>query len=166
MMGGKIPSCRSEAGQWKTVTHEQYGFSVDYPAIWRYQKFGDAGYKGADDLKLMISDSLMGEFSIQFYYRAAVEPTLDDVVNWAEARLNRFNKLEEYEDVFLILDTIDGLPRHRYKFYGSLHEEVYIIRENDMFIIELNIPAHAKEYAYDNYFDYFDQIIASFRPMQ
>ncbi|MCB9420873.1 MAG: hypothetical protein H6667_13785 [Ardenticatenaceae bacterium] len=168
MMGGEIPSCRSEVGQWKTVTHVQYGFSVDYPAIWHPQKYGDAGYRGDHDLKLIIDDSSWSDFAVFIYYRAFNEPTIENVVNWANSRLGRYDRAIEYEEIFLIEETVNGcsITKRRYKINGALHEEVYITRQDDMFIIELQLPSYTKEYAYDDYFNYFNPIVASFRPMQ
>ena len=169
MMGGEIPSCSSEKGEWKTITNEQYNFSVDYPAIWIADTYGEFGNRGERDVKLSIEYTM-----IEFHYQAAQNPTLDDVVSWFEGRLYDLRKRvlqdedDGYEQIFFGGDVVDGHPimRRRYKLNNLMYEEVYIARQNDMFIIELQIPSHTREYAYDNYFDYFDQVVASFRPMQ
>jgi hypothetical protein len=93
---------------------------------------------------------------------------MEDVVNWANSRFSLYDRANDYEEIFSTEEVIDEhlITKHQYKLNGALYEEVYIVRQNDMFIIELQLPSYTKEYAYDDYFNYFDPIVASFRPMQ
>ena len=74
----ELPISRDSTG-WKTVTHEEYGFPLDYPAKWLAKTHGEHGYKGFDPLKLRIYESNLGGFRIYVLYQSAKNPTLDEV---------------------------------------------------------------------------------------
>ncbi len=153
------PIVRSE-GEWETVTNMEYGFSVDYPTKWKARTYGEHGFKGEDEIKLLIYRSLTGLFEIGVEYKEMPNPTLQDVVAWGESQINKSNYvlIKEEEEV------LNGYPviRQRYRLGSAMYESVHIARTNDMIIISLQ----ADEAEFDSYLEDFDAIVASFRPLE
>lgn len=164
------PLVRSE-GEWKTITNTQYGFSVDYPTKWTARVYDEHGFKGEDEVKLLIYRSSVGIFEISIEHQAMPDPTLEDVISWSQAQinnsvdtLNSLGKLSNYALITSEEENIRGhnVLRQRYTLAGAMFESVYIARTNDMIIITLQ----ADESEFDSYLEDFDAIVASFRPFE
>ena len=159
---------------WKTVSHEEYGFSIDYPSRWNAQTYDVDGRKGDKEVKLDVYSSLWGDLWISVRQNENVpKPNLNDVIDWSNQRINKYQRssLEHegdldyyFEEIFLNEDKIDeySVMRRRYQLGILLREEVYIARETDMFIITLQYP----ETGFENYLDDFNYMVNSFSPLE
>lgn len=159
------PFVRTEGG-WKTLTHEQYGFTIDYPSQWVARQYGEHGHKGADEIKLIIHRSWLS-FQITLRRKEFSNPTLEDAVAWGDAMSSHLRGgLDEqgdpaYEEMWE--DNIQGHPvvRRRYKYRSTMYEDVYIARRNDLIIIRLQ----SEEHDFYNHLPDFERIVSSLRPL-
>ncbi len=167
LLTGMWPLVRS-SGDYGTISNIEYGFAVDYPLKWSAQVYGEHGYKGADYIKLRISQSAFDQFVIHVNYQPAIEPTLQDVIAWGNELTGRFRRTSEsiaqYEEFGLQQDTLREQPiaRLRYRSRDRMYEDVYIPRDNDMIILTIQAPKDE----FDNYLEEFESIVASFRPIE
>lgn len=157
------------SNEWETITNLEYGFSVEYPTKWKAATYGEHGFKGGDDIKLRIYRSAFGAFVISVRYRAANNPSLEDVVTWGDRRIAEINGnylqrgqtgceiLDEWSDVIREQEVI----RRRYDCGDTSKEDVYIARTNDLIIIILQTDKGEL----DSYIEDFEAIVASFRPI-
>ena len=161
--------------EWKTVTNEQFNFSVDYPTKWTVLVRDENGYKGAKDVRLIIrrkgfSSDNPATFEIRIESRVMENPDLQDVVDWSDEYLERIRsgptKGYGFEEILLEEDEINGYPvmRRQYTLSSSTikFEEILIAREQDMIIITMKI---SQEY-FTRYHRDFDRIVASFGPLE
>jgi hypothetical protein len=154
---------------WKTITHDQYHFSVEYPAKWATIVHGESGHRGVDEIKLYIYRTYLENFSIRVYQIDAENPSIEEVADWGENRINRINRNEERAAFILreikfsdyMIDENKALVR-RYGNEGRIYEDVYIARPNDMIIIQLYTEADD----YDRYIGDFYRIVDSFRTIE
>ncbi|MCA9898761.1 MAG: hypothetical protein H6654_17475 [Ardenticatenaceae bacterium] len=145
---------------WEIATHDLYGFSIEYPLKWKVETYGENGYRGFDDLKLLISDgSITSIFSIYILYRESQDASLNDVRLWGdeqikENRLRAYQRGEDdFEEVFQnkeILGDKDVI-RLRYSFHGNMYEEIYFAHNNKMLIIRLQSSPQAFEENLENF---------------
>jgi len=160
---------RDEEGAWKTVEHEQYDFSLLYPAQWHARKYGVEGFKGNKTTKLAVYPSLVGTVFITVHYREASTPTVEDVVNWSQGwephqagsqntQDNSYERLE-FEEI-----ALDGheVARLRYRVGIVMREEVYIPRRNDMIVIRFQAGIEQ----FNNHEEEFEIILESFSPLE
>lgn len=163
------PIVRTEGG-WATISNLQYGFTVDYPTIWKAEIYDDYGYRGVNEIKLHIYRSLVGDVFITVRYQKRINPSLADVQEWRNILMihaNRnlsnqgkptFQEIESHEDIL----NGQSVIRRKYGNGETLLEDIYIARSNDMIIITLA----AEENEFNNYSEDFEAIVASFRPLE
>lgn len=151
---------------WERSIHEQYGFSFEYPTKWRARKYGDDGFKGENELKVIIHESWRGDFSIKIRVVRIINPTLEKAIQWGEQRIERISDLqvtrgnEAKTELFFQEEVLNGqvIARRRYQGNGILAEDVYIVRAEDFIVITLESP----ESSFDSYQDEFGRIVSSF----
>lgn len=159
--------------QWKTITHPQYGFSVDYPTKWTAQIFGKYGYRGTNDLKLSIyRNTFLGldMFEIEIWYHPAESPTLDDVVKWGDIQIAQKNRNlrergnEQYKEIKMWTSSIDdnSIIQRRFGNSAITYEDTYIAREHDMIIIRYQNETDR----FENVLTDVERVIQSFRPLE
>ncbi len=161
---GYWPLIRDE-GEIATITHDLYGFSIDYPTKWKISQYGENGYRGFDELKIRIYENNIHDFGITILQTNVLEATLHDVHSWRMQTITGPNREElKYDRVSLSEDELRGHPilRHIYTINDIKYEEVYIVRSQDM----LSIRLHAPSDEFDNYLEEFDAIVASFQPLE
>ncbi|NOZ51177.1 MAG: hypothetical protein GXP37_14210 [Chloroflexi bacterium] len=147
--------------QWKTVTHELYGFSLDYPPGWLAETYGESGFKGNRAVKLRITRGFAGTVFMRVYYQAAINPTLENVARWgqyASGTLRSGNAtIISFEQA-----ELNGYEVAKRTYRSTnIYQDVYIAREKDMIIIKLQ----AQDRDFWDFLPIFDEIVASFRPM-
>lgn len=161
---------RASDGEFRSITNEQFNFSVTYPSKWRAHTYGEGGFRGRSEVKLRIFQRQFGSFEISVSHKAAYKPTLQDVAAWGADRIEQANERLhnsgglEFEAHALTEDENAGMPVLRRSFSNErIHlEEVYIARASDMIILRLDSdkPGH------EQLLDEFNQIVKSFRPLQ
>ena len=164
-----LPFGRGPEGEWATITHEQYDFSIEYPTKWRIDTYGDEGDRGLDEVKLEIWDTNLNSFKVEIWLVPYTLPTLEDVVKWDERWLERGIKNvtsrggEGYKEIAFEDNVIQDqkVLRRAYTLGDHFYEAVYIARANDMVKIKLQSP----EDAYDSYIEDFNRVVSSFSPI-
>jgi hypothetical protein len=154
---------------WKTLMHDQYYFSIEYPGKWTATKYGESGYRGANEIKLYIYRTHFENFSIRIIQIDSENPTLEEVAGWGENRINQLNLNEDQPERILkvqnlrdyIVEGNKALVR-RYGNIGRTYEEVYIARPNDMIIIQLSAEADDIE----QFLADFYRIVDSFQTLE
>ena len=161
---GYWPLIRDE-GEIATITHDLYGFSIDYPTKWKIRQYGENGYRGFDELKIQIYENKLSDFGIAIHQTNASEAKLRDVHTWRMQTIGGLDREKyKYYRVSLSEEDLRGhtILKHIYIINSIKYEEVYIVRSNDMLSIRLYAPIDD----FDNYLDEFDAIVASFRPLE
>jgi hypothetical protein len=161
---------RADKGEFRSVTNEQFNFSVTYPARWRAHIYDEAGFRGQRELRLRIFQSQFGSFAITVSQQASARPTVEDVAAWGIERINETNEslqgsgTPKFDAQTLLEDKIAGhrVLRRKYSNGQSIFEEVYIARDTDMIIITLNSSFGQ----YEGMVNEFNQIVESFRPLE
>ncbi|MCB0033516.1 MAG: hypothetical protein KDE51_05845 [Anaerolineales bacterium] len=175
-----LSACATQSNnpQWVTVKHEQYNFSIDYPTKWVVNLYGEVGYKGVDEQKLIIGPqrptfglpSPSSTFSIIVRQRPFDNPSLQDALKWGNETIDQ-NPLQEglqtkpgYKEFLFQEEEIAGYnairQRYTYSYLGGMIiEELYIPRENDMIIISLGVQ---EEY-FNSFYPDFQRIVNSFK---
>ncbi len=156
--------------KWKTITHGEYNFTIEYPAKWRVRKYGDSGCKGEREVKLLLFPNWISNTYVEILVKPTNKPTLSDVVNWSEDRLKlyRYNATTRGDNSFRELDLREivlhdqPVMQRVYELKGNKYEEVYIARSNDMIIIRLQSPRN--EFPATERIFY--KIVESFRPLK
>ncbi|MEZ4592627.1 MAG: hypothetical protein R3D55_15995 [Chloroflexota bacterium] len=148
-----------------TITHDLYGFSIDYPTKWKIRLYDEDGYRGFDDLKVRIYENNLSQFGISILQTTASEVVLQDVYSWRMQTIGQPNQEDfKYNEISLTEDNLNGHPilRHIYTVNNTKFEEVYFVRAHDM----LSIRLHAPIGEFDNYLEEFEAIVASFQPLE
>lgn len=156
------PIIRNE-GEFVTVTHDQYGFSITYPTKWKISLYGEDGYRGNDDVKLQLYRNNFNVFRINVFQKNLSDATLEDAYYWQLEHLNRLTSDYEYSEISLNEDEIRGhaILRHQYVVNNTQFEAVYFVRASDMFSIRLQAPVGE----FESYLEEFRAIVVSFRPL-
>jgi hypothetical protein len=156
-------------GEWKTITNDLYHFSVDYPTKWSARTYGENGFKGGDETKLRIYGTFGSDFVIRILQEAAEKPTLEDVAEWSERRVNSINRGELrsryiYRELDFREDVVDGnkVFVRRYGHVETTYEEVYIARPNDMIMIQLQADTEN----FEQYLEDFYRIVDSYHTIE
>ena len=159
------------SNNWIRTTHPLYDFSLEHPEKWYVQTFGDRGYRGTEEDKMLLtSDIDIGLGVIEVNKIESLKPSLEDVANWDESRLEKLGQdsllrgESGYEEISLEREIIQGVPilRRTYSHRGFLFNAAYLARTNDMIIITMSTSPSG----YDVYIDYFNRIINSFEPLK
>ena len=146
--------------QWETITHELYGFSLDYPPRWLAETYGESGFKGNKLVKIRINRGFAGTVFVRVYYQPAIHPTLEDVERWGQyagALRSESATVLSFENTAL---NGHEVTKRTYRSTNT-YQDVYIARENDMILIQLQ----AQDSDFWDFLPTFDEIVASFRPM-
>ena len=167
---GYISTSKTQTGEWTTVTHPLYGFSLEYPDKWRVEIFNESGRKGAHEVKLLIRGREVGFSGIVIKLVQMKSPTVEDAALWDDIRLTKLGKAAHsrgeagYKQISLVEDEINGTPaiRRVYRLRDGQFEAVYIARANNFIIITLQTT---QEY-HDKYKEDFERVLESFRPLQ
>lgn len=137
-------------------------FAVEYPAGWVARTYGEHGYRGREDIKVLMYRSRRSP-DIMVRRKSPSNPSLDDVVKWNYfASIYRFKPEPKYEELFLEQDTINGerIIRRRYRYRTNVYEDVHIARERDMIVISL----HGTVDDFEAVEDEFRRVVESFPP--
>lgn len=157
-------------GEFRSITNEQFNFSVTYPSNWRAHTYGEGGFRGRSEVKLRIFQRQFGSFEISVSHKPAHEPTIQDVAAWGADRIEQANERLrnsgglEFEAHALTEDELAGVPVLRRSISNEriYLEEVYIARSTDMIILRLDSDKPRQEQRVDE----FNQIVESFRPLE
>jgi hypothetical protein len=164
-----MPFGRGPEGEWATITHEKYDFSIDFPTKWKIDTYGDEGHRGLDEVKLRIWENNLNSFKIEIWLTPYEAPTLEDVVEWDERWLERGIENvtsrggKDYKEIAFENSTIQDqkVLRRTYTLGDYFYEVVYIARTNDMAKIKLQSPKGT----YESYLEDFNRIVSSFSPI-
>jgi len=144
--------------QWRTLTHEGYGFSIDYPATWNADRYGSSGYRNLENARADIGG--IGT-SVLIHQQTIDKPTLEDAAEWGQEIV-----LHKRNILFLSPRTeatvgIENYPALTQTFQEKIGLEtnttkvIYVVTENSAFAIEFNDVEKSEPI--------FEQMLASFR---
>lgn len=153
-------------GEFATITHKQYGFSIVYPTKWRVRTYGDAGYRGDDESKLEVFYNEFGPFWIEVRQKDVYQPDLKDAARWGLKGFETVNldPSTRFEVGPLTEETVNGQPALRRRFTSEQYiiEEVYLVRASNIIILRLTSEVGTFEDVQDE----FNRIVASFRSIE
>ena len=143
---------------WATFSHPEYGFSIGYPEKWLIIHSGESGYRGIEDVKLVISPSLFDSNAVNVlvYYQELENPSLKKAIDWNYER-NTFNGFVEYIDS---REKVIGKTRvfqNVFQIRERIFHEYYFSRDNGMFIISFRCESDQ----YDFYVKDFERMANS-----
>ncbi|MCA9918552.1 MAG: hypothetical protein KC445_11405 [Anaerolineales bacterium] len=145
-------------GQWRTLVHDGYGFSIDYPASWSADKYGDSGWRGV----VYARAQLIGSGSRIFIHQQTMDnPQLTDAVRWGQEILDRKQITEQSSLVEIQIG--DGKYPALMQTYKedvfvdiTTNKAIYLVTDNSAFLIQLSDINEKSE-------SIIDQMLASFR---
>ncbi len=151
-------------GIWFTLTNETYNFSIEYPAAWNANSYGKNGSRGSNSIRAEVDQNgFFNSGSVNIYQQWMENPKLTDAVEWGQPMIQRNNGYNlsplrevqvgsgQYSALTQTYQTKDGL--------GELSKLVYLVTNNDIFIIEFN----DLQSRFDKNEPTFDRMLASFR---
>jgi hypothetical protein len=124
--------------EWRTFTHDQYSFSIDYPASWSVNSYGDYGSRGLDYLRARFSSFFGGAVSI--HQQPMENPELADAVEWGEAVIQHADghDLSPLSEVRIGQGDYPALTRtyRRGNVLPELRRVFYVVSEDSAFMLE------------------------------
>lgn len=149
---------------WFTLTHETYNFSIDYPAAWNANSYGKNGSRGWNSMRARFDQNgFFGSGSVYIYQQWMENPRLTDAVEWGQPMIQRNNgyNLSPLREVQVGSGQYSALTQtYQIKYgLGELSKLVYLVTDNDIFIIEFN-DLQSK---FEGNEPTFDRMLASFR---
>lgn len=108
--------------RWVQITNDLYNFSIKYPVMWKAETYGEEGFRGANHIKLQISDTLLGSFRIFIFQKDAQTPSIQRVAEWGGVLIEKGNEIAVRRGEKIVQETkswedsIQGQPilRRRY----------------------------------------------------
>ena len=121
---------------WATFSHPEYDFSIQYPEKWSVIHSGESGYRGNEDVKLVVSPSLFDSnaVTVRVYYQESENPSLKKAIDWNYER-NTFNGFVEYIDSQEKVIGNTRVFQNVFQIRERTFHEYYFARDNSMFII-------------------------------
>ena len=162
--------------EWKNVTHDEYSFSIDYPDR-LYLRLGDEhGIKGYKEAKLVVgafgASALPDMLRITVLVNTIDSPNLEYALEWRNEYFQGITSdpvrliNSGYREIILLEDVLNGEPiyRRRYIFDKSeiMAEEIYISRDTDIVIIQLEVS----EDHFEEYLPVFNRMVESFESLE
>lgn len=151
---------------WKTLVHEKYGFSINYPANWGHEIYGERGRKGVQNVKAVATSFPFGpvgpKMGFTVHWIAMDVPSLERAAEWGLNILPPYGgTLSDLQETKVGLGHYPALTRSFY-YDGSSAMEVhyYVIRENGAYTLEFYLK---NENDIDEMEPVFNQILASFK---
>lgn len=128
--------------KWSTLTHNQYGFSIDYPTNWIHETFGERGSKNLHELKASINTRPLGPLgpneALWIHWMPMENPTLEEVAAWGMEKLShREGTVSDLEEVQIGRDNYPALKRS-FQYANSPAKRIhyYVVNEKGAFILE------------------------------
>ena len=121
---------------WARFSHPEYGFSIQHPEKWLVNHYEESGYRGIDDIKLVISPSMFDSNAVFIivYYKEFENPSLKKAIDWNYER-NTFNGFVEYIDSQEKVIGNTRVFQNVFQIRERTFHEYYFARDNSMFII-------------------------------
>jgi hypothetical protein len=151
--------------KWQTLVHEQYRFSVDYPANWKYRTFGERGYKNLHDLKVTINSLSLGPFgpsrALWVYWVSLDNPTLTQASEWGLTKLPQHEgTISNLQETYIGTEPYPALVRtFHYTNNSQIRIHYYVVRDNGAYLLEFYLKDRNDEAAAA---PIFEQMLASF----
>lgn len=140
--------------KWTTLVHEQYSFSVDYPANWMRHVYGEGGSKNQHDLRAQTYTNLVGPLgpvskSLRVYWTLMEGPTLAQAAEWGMEKLlppSPYDKgvVSDLEETTVGAGNYPALTRtfayddSTYEYAGSspIRIHYYVVHDNDVYLLD------------------------------
>jgi hypothetical protein len=156
---------------WKTLVHEQYSFSIDYPANWGYELFGERGNKGVQHVKAIATSFPFGPIgpskAFQAHWIAIDNPTLTQAAEWGLDILPPYGgdpykgTLSSLQETQVGIDHYPALTRtFQYADSSAIEIYYYVVRENGAYSLEFYLK---NEDDLGEAKSIFNQMLLSFR---
>ncbi|HFE67624.1 MAG TPA: hypothetical protein ENJ93_10210 [Chloroflexi bacterium] len=159
-----LPNLRLPKGEWLTVTHTKYNFSIQHPDNWSIHKYDDRGYKNAREIKLILNYNARGFNGLFVKIIEDSNPTLEKAANWGDVWLKEISSTGKYREISFTEDNINGQPAlRRVSAIGErVFVDTYIARENDFVVITLQTSqTHYNQFSTD-----YDKVVHSFTTLK
>jgi len=154
IISGKLPYITSKV-QGKTgeevieTCHPLYNFSIKHPKKWHPQLYGPAGLHGDHDLKLMITNGRLGPI-ILIYYHASQNPTLEQALNWRNAKMDITSDIDVETQPMTVGSDIKAILA-KYRKGNTFVETVTFTRNDGMFLMVFEGSAEAYKNDRENF---------------
>lgn len=152
--------------KWGTLVHEPYGFSVDYPANWGHELYGERGEKGVQNVKAIATSFPFGpvgpKMGFTVHWLAMDDPSLEKAAKWGVDILPPYSgTLSDLQETVVGIGHYPALTRNFYYDDSSAMEAYYyVIRENGTYILEFYLK---DEDDIDEVRPVFNHMLASFK---
>ena len=152
--------------KWSTLTHNQYGFSIDHPANWLYETFGDRGSKNLHELKASINTRPLGPLgpnkALWIHWVPMENPTLEKAVDWGVEKFSRYEgTVSDLEEATIGAENYPAWKRSfQYAHSSAKRIHYYVVNERGAFILEFYLRDEKLE---ADTKPVFDRMLASFQ---
>ncbi|MBK9051793.1 MAG: hypothetical protein IPL78_13025 [Chloroflexi bacterium] len=130
------------AGAWKTLIDQQYGYSFEYPANWDAETYGESGFRSYHNLKASaFTDTLFftaGHRSVRIHWMPMDNPTREQVAMWGAEEIEQYEgfNISEQVDVQIGLQHYPAVLQ-TYQTRNLFKQVYYVHNEDSAYIIEL-----------------------------
>ena len=151
--------------KWSTLTHNQYGFSIDYPANWLHETFRERGSKNLHELKATISTRPMGPFgpskALWIYWIPMDDPSLDKLDAWGTEQLVKYaGEFSDPEKTVIGSGNYPALKRSfLYENGSEMVTHYYVVNGKGGFMLEVYLRNRKDEIDAK---PVFDEMLTSF----
>lgn len=151
-------------GQWNTLVSEQYGYTLEYPANWFMNVYGDRGSRGSVYLRSSFGHFLTSA-GVNVHEQPMENRELEQVATWGEEIINRLGgyNWSDLEEVEIGQGNYPALVRTytRNDFFGRhlSFKVFYIATEEHAFAFEFSAYA----WRYDREIALFEHMLNSFQ---
>ncbi len=128
--------------KWNTLVHEQYQFTVDYPANWTQNTFGERGSHNLLDQKAHMWTNILGFLGptskgLRVYWTQMEGATLSQAAEWGlEKSTQRYGPFSELQEI----QVGDNYPALTRTFQPTNNSQIrihyYIVRNDNIYLLE------------------------------
>lgn len=151
-------------GKWHTLVSHQYKYSIDYPANWSSNTYGENGSRGSDYLRAGFGDFFTSK-GLYIYEQKMDEPSLLKAVEWSQEIIEREGgyQLSELKETVVGQGNYPAMVRtfRARDLIGQqlFYKAVYIATNERVFMLEFS----AYTRSYDEATVTFDDMLDSFQ---
>lgn len=156
--------------EWVTLVHEQYSFSIDYPANWQHKTYRELGNKRLVDQKAQVWVNSLGFLgptsrALRIYWTNMENPTIEQLREWGlEKFVQPINPIFMQEANQIGIDNAPVLVNMVEKVNSSeFYIQYFVIHGNEVYLLEFYL---SNENDKDEAMPIFNRMLASFNILE
>lgn len=133
---------RINQDKWNTLLHEQYDFSIEYPANWNHNTYGINGVKNKHDQKAQIYTNEFGLFglsmAVRIYWVQMDEATPEKIALWGREQITHPKGIfSDFEETHIGVANYPALTRtFHYADNSQMTVQYFVNHKNSVYLLE------------------------------